>query len=55
MEVKETDKPKKQSWRKVKRNVASSLFYAGLSTFLAQNKFPVDVFTRRQITVFTKN
>ena len=46
-----TDKqPKKQSWRKVK-----SLFYAGLSSFLAQNKFPVDVFTRRQITVFTKN
>ena len=39
-----------------KRNVASSLFYAGgLSSFLAQNKFPVDVFTRRQITVFTKN
>ena len=50
MEVKQTSLPKKQSWRKVK-----SLFYAGLSSFLAQNKFPVDVFTRRQITVFTKN
>ena len=38
-----------------KRNVASSLSYAGgLSSFLAQNKFPVDVFRRRQITVFTK-
>ena len=30
-------------------------FYANLSSFLAENKFPVDVFRRRQITVFTKN
>ena len=29
-------------------------FYANLSSFLAENKFPVDVFRRRQITVFTK-